>query len=96
MNKSIQDYATERDISPERLRHIRWIGGGSGAGKSTVARLLAEEYGLHLYQCDDTQSAHTARSNAADHPMLHTFLAMSSASIHELATRVAQCLGISR
>ena len=67
----------EFDISPQRLRHIRWIGGGSGAGKSTVARLLAEEDGLHLYQCDDTQSAHTARSNAADHPMLHLFLAMT-------------------
>lgn len=42
-----------------------------------MARLRAEEYGLHLYRCDDTQSAHTARSNAADHPMLHMFLAMS-------------------
>ncbi|TMF41945.1 MAG: hypothetical protein E6I32_19255 [Chloroflexi bacterium] len=56
----------EFDLSPQRLRHIRWIGGGSGAGKSTVARLLAE-----------TQSAHTARSNVADHPMLYTFLAMT-------------------
>jgi hypothetical protein len=67
----------ELDISPERLRHIHWIGGGSGAGKSTIARLLAEEYGLRLYHCDDTQSAHTARSNAADHPLLHAFLGMT-------------------
>lgn len=67
----------EFDLSPQRLRHIRWIGGGSGAGKSTVARLLAKEYGSHLYHCDDTQSAHTARSNAADHPMLYMFLAMT-------------------
>ena len=64
-------------MTPERLRHIRWIGGGSGAGKSTIAGLLAEEYGLRLYHCDDTQSAHTARSNAADYPMLHAFLAMT-------------------
>jgi hypothetical protein len=70
-------HSLERDLSPERLRHIRWIGGGSGAGKSTIAGLLAEEYGLHLYHCDDTQSAHTARSNAADHPMLHAFLALT-------------------
>ena len=70
-------HSLERDISLERLRHIRWIGGGSGAGKSTIAGLLAEEYGLHLYHCDDTQSAHTARSNAADHPMLHAFLALT-------------------
>ncbi len=70
-------HSLELDISPERLRHIRWIGGGSGAGKSTIAGLLAEEYGLRLYHCDDTQSAHTARSNAADHPMLHAFIALT-------------------
>lgn len=70
-------HSLELDISPQRLRHIRWIGGGSGAGKSTIACLLAEEYGLHLYHCDDAQSAHTARSNAADHPMLHAFLALT-------------------
>ncbi len=67
----------ERDLSPERLQHIRWIGGGSGAGKSTIAGLLAEEYGLHLYHCDDAQSAHTARSNAVDHPLLHAFIALT-------------------
>src|SRR5438876_2071792 len=70
-------HSLELDISPERLRDIRWIGGGSGAGKSTIAGLLAEEYGLHLYHCDDAQSAHTARSDAADHPMLHAFLSMT-------------------
>ncbi len=70
-------HALELDLQQERLRHIRWIGGGSGAGKSTVARLLAERHGFRLYHCDDTQSAHTARSNAADHPMLHAFLAMT-------------------
>ena len=65
------------DLSPQRLRHIRWIGGGSGAGKSTVAHLLSEKHGLRLYHCDETQSAHTARSNATDHPMLHAFLALT-------------------
>lgn len=67
----------ERDISPIRLRHIRWIGGGSGAGKSTVSRQLAEKHGLRLYKCDEMQSSHTARSNPADHPLLHAFLAMT-------------------
>ncbi len=66
-----------RDMLPERLRHVRWIGGGSGAGKSTIAGILAEEYGLHLYRCDDTQSVHTARSNISDYPMLYAFLAMT-------------------
>lgn len=67
----------ECEVSQQWLRHIRWIGGGSGAGKSTVARVLAEEYGCSLYQCDDMQSAHTARSNAEDHPMLYTFIGMT-------------------
>lgn len=70
-------HSPEIDITPERLRHIRWIGGGSGAGKSTIAGLLAEEYGLRLYHCDDAQAAHTDRSNPADYPMLHAFLAMT-------------------
>jgi hypothetical protein len=67
----------EFDLSPQQLQHIRWIGGGSGAGKSTVARRLSEKHGFRLYHCDDAQSAHTARSNAVDHPMLHDFLAMT-------------------
>ncbi len=54
--------AREFDLSKLRLRHIRWIGGGSGAGKSTVARRLSERYGLRRYHCDDMQSAHTASS----------------------------------
>lgn len=70
-------HSLELDISPQRLRHIRWIGGGSGAGKSTIACLLAQKHRFRLYHCDDMQSAHTARSNAADHPMLHAFLSMT-------------------
>lgn len=67
----------EFDLLPQRLRHVRWLGGGSGAGKSTIARQLAEKYGLRLYHCDDTQAAHTARSNPIDHPMLQAFIAMT-------------------
>src|SRR5207237_2072718 len=37
----------------ERLRDVYWIGGGSGAGKSTVARRLADQYGLRRYSTDD-------------------------------------------
>ncbi|MEU5849527.1 hypothetical protein [Saccharopolyspora shandongensis] len=34
------------------LRHALWIGGGQWAGKSTVARLLAVQYGLTAYHYD--------------------------------------------
>ncbi len=64
------------DLMRARLRHVRWIGGGSGAGKSTIARRLAADHGLRLYSCDYTTSGHIGRSNPTDDPLLHNFLAM--------------------
>jgi adenylylsulfate kinase-like enzyme len=31
-----------------QLRHVYWIGGGSGAGKSVIAGRLAARHGLRL------------------------------------------------
>ena len=62
---------------PARLRHVRWIGGGSGAGKSTIARQLALDYGLCLYDSDARMSEHVGRSRPSDTPLLSAFLAMS-------------------
>jgi 2-phosphoglycerate kinase len=59
-----------------RLRHVRWIGGGSGAGKSTIARRLATAYGLRLYSSDAVMEEHARRSDPADTPLLQAFLAM--------------------
>jgi adenylate kinase family enzyme len=36
-----------------RLRHVYWIGGGSGAGKSTIAEHLANKYDVKLYSTDE-------------------------------------------
>ena len=60
----------------ERLRDVYWIGGGSGAGKSTVARRLADEYGLHVYATDDVMPDHARRMAPADSPFLAEFAAM--------------------
>ncbi|MEV0838114.1 hypothetical protein AB0I55_01025 [Actinocatenispora sera] len=60
----------------ERLRHVYWLGGGSGGAKSTVARHLAARYGLRYYGTDDVMSDHAARSTAADSPRLAEFVAM--------------------
>ena len=60
----------------EQLRHVYWIGGGSGAGKSTVARRLAARHGLRLYATDDAMAEHARRSTGEDAPLLHAFLAM--------------------
>lgn len=70
------DMASEAEIR-ERLRHVYWIGGGSGAGKSTVAAALAERYGLRLYGTDESMQDHARRTTAAEAPHLHEFMAMS-------------------
>jgi hypothetical protein len=59
-----------------RLRHVYWIGGGSGAGKSTVARRMAARHGLGMYATDDVMADHAGRSTPGDSPFLTEFAAM--------------------
>jgi len=67
--------------SDEQLRaglaHVRWIGGGSGAGKSTVASRLAAEEGFQLYHTDASIRAHLERSTPERHPLMREFAGMS-------------------
>ena len=55
---------------------VYWIGGGSGAGKSTIARRLAARHGLRVYATDDVMRDHAARTTPEDSPLLHAFMAM--------------------
>jgi len=57
------------------LQHVRWIGGGSGAGKSTVARQLAADHGLRLYHAEPF-SKYVARADPGATPLLQGFMAM--------------------
>lgn len=66
-----------RLTSPAGLGHVRWLGGGSGAGKSTTARRLAAENGWDLYVTDDFMADHARRCPAAEAPSLAAFAAMS-------------------
>jgi 2-phosphoglycerate kinase len=59
----------------KQLRHVRFIGGSTGSGKSTVARRLAAEHGLRLHQAERF-STYVARTTPADAPLLHAFVAM--------------------
>lgn len=68
----IADAAALRD----RLGHVYWIGGGSGAGKSTIARRVAERYGVRLYATDDVMHDHARRCAPGDCPLLAAFAAM--------------------
>jgi 2-phosphoglycerate kinase len=66
------DPAAPRD----RLRHVYWIGGGSGAGKSTIARRVAARHGLRVYATDDAMADHARRCAPRDCPLLAAFAAM--------------------
>ena len=60
----------------EHLRHVFWIGGGSGAGKSTIARRISAQRGLRVYATDEVMADHARRGTKEDSPLLHTFMAM--------------------
>jgi hypothetical protein len=59
-----------------RLRHVYWIGGASGSGKSTIAHRLADKYGL-LYSTDAAMGDHAHRWPPEDCPNLTEFVKMS-------------------
>lgn len=59
-----------------QLRHVYWIGGGSAAGKSTIARRIAAEHGLGVYATDEMMVDHARRSSTEDCPLLHSFMEM--------------------
>ena len=60
----------------EQLRNVYWIGGGSAAGKSTIARRLADQFGLAVYATDEVMADHAGRTSHDDSPLLHEFMAM--------------------
>jgi hypothetical protein len=60
----------------EQLRHVYWIGGGSGAGKSTITRRIAAKHGLQVYATDDVMQDHSRRSTPECCPFLHEFMTM--------------------
>jgi 2-phosphoglycerate kinase len=58
------------------LRHVYWLGGGSGAGKSTIARRIAPEHGMQVYATDEVMPDHGSRSTPEDAPNLDSFKTM--------------------
>jgi 2-phosphoglycerate kinase len=59
-----------------RLRHVYWIGGGSGAGKSTIAQRIASQHSLHVYSTDEVMPDHASRGTPEDAPYLSRFTTM--------------------
>ena len=64
------------NVVQEQPQHVYWIGGGSGGGKSTIARRIAVEHGLRVYATDDVMADHARRSSPEDSPLLHEFMRM--------------------
>lgn len=65
-----------RSAPTHDLADVVWIGGGSGAGKSTIARRLADRHGLRLYSTDDVMGDHADRCASEDCPYLDAFRRM--------------------
>lgn len=59
-----------------RLGHVYWIGGGSGAGKSTITRRLAARHGLRVYSTDTVMADHARRATPDAVPYLSRFATM--------------------
>jgi hypothetical protein len=52
------------------LSHVRWLAGGTGAGKSTLARLLAARYDATVYDGDRAEHGWLPRATPERHPRL--------------------------
>ena len=73
---SASHVGTSLKVWRERLRHAYWIGGGSGSGKSTIARRIADRCGMRLYGTDAVMPDHVRRMPVEQAPYLGKFAAM--------------------
>ena len=74
--ESGSELADDAALRAASLRHVYWLGGGSGAGKSTIARRLAARHDLRLYSTDEAMTDHGRRITVQDYPFLSRFAAM--------------------
>ena len=62
---------------------VFWLGGGSGAGKSTVAMAVARRLDLRLYPVDGYTYAHARRAESGAYPLARAVNAMTPAQRFE-------------
>jgi hypothetical protein len=56
--------------TPDRLRHVCWLAGGTGSGKSSAAAVLARRFDLDVYHGDRAEHDWLLRCTAERHPRL--------------------------
>ena len=76
MSTSLEEKVHMADDDAVR-RRTYWLGGSPCAGKSSVADLLAQRFGLAVYRCDDAYFRHIQICNPKDQPTLHAITTMS-------------------
>jgi hypothetical protein len=57
-----------------RLAHVRWIAGGTGAGKSTLTQVLAERHEVLVYDGDRAEHGYVNRCTPQRQPYLCALL----------------------
>jgi 2-phosphoglycerate kinase len=73
MQRSRDTEIAKNEVLSSRLRHIYWIGGGSSAGKSTIAKRMADQYGLRHYSTDEKIRDHGRRTPPEECPFVCAF-----------------------
>ncbi|MNO28164.1 hypothetical protein D3C76_180510 [compost metagenome] len=57
---------------------IYWIAGSSCSGKSSIARMFAEQYGFNLYACDEHVDEHLRNISPNKQPAMHQISRMNA------------------
>lgn len=57
--------------------NVYWIGGSSGAGKSTISKRIADLHECKIYSTDNAMGDHSSRCTPEDCPNLELFKKMS-------------------
>ena len=93
-----REYAAD----PRALPQVYWLGGSPCAGKTTVAEILADQFGLAIYHTDNWRS-HLELSNPHRHPaMTYTKALLASQAERDryanqpLEQQTAQLFGLMR